>query len=145
MIAILANPLARLAIACAIAAGVGASCTAKHYTLKIDGIELRYQAETEKAKAEAAARVAANLKRNEEITHAYQRDLANLSSRYAAARVRIKTVTDPSVSKANPAASTDDSAKDDRLPIGMGTLELLEQCDLNTQKLLGLQGWLSVQ
>lgn len=145
MIALLANPIARLAIACAIAAGLGASCTAKHYRLKIDGIQLEYVVAQEKAKAEAAARVAANLKRNEEITHAYQRDLANLSSRYAAARVRIKTVTATSVSKANPASITDDSAKDDGLPIGMGALELLEQCDINTQKLLGLQGWLSEQ
>lgn len=145
MIAILANPLARLALACVIAAGVGASCAAKHYRLKIDGIQLEYLAAQEKAKAEAAAKIAANLKRNEEITHAYQRDLANLSSRYAAARLRVKAVTAPSVPKANATTSTDDPAKDDGLPIGMGTLELLEQCDLNTQKLLGLQGWLSEQ
>jgi len=141
----LAWTIGKYALPAILAASVAVSCTAQRYQGKIDRMVIAEQNALLKAHADAQAKIAANAKRNEELTREHQKAVADLSARYAAARLRAQALSASSLPKANSTSTPDAVAQSDRLPDGMGTLELIEQCDLNTQKLVGLQGWLSEQ
>jgi len=141
----LAWTIGKYALPAILAASVAVSCTTQRYQGKIDRMVIAEQNALLKAHADAQAKIAANAKRNEELTRENQKAVADLSARYAAARLRAQARSASSLPKANSTSTPDAVAQSDRLPDGMGTIGLIEQCDLNTQKLVGLQGWLSEQ
>jgi len=141
----LAWTIGKYALPAILAASVAVSCTAQRYQDKIDRMVIAEQQALLKAHADAQAKIAANAKRNEELTREHQKAVADLSARYAAARLRAQASRPAGLPKADAATLPDATAPSDGLPVRMGTLELLEQCDINTQQLLGLQAWVSTQ
>ena len=137
--------VARYALPAFLAAFIAVSCTAQRYQGKIDRMVIAEQNALLQAHTEAQAKIAANAKRNEELTREHQKTVADLSARYAAYRLRAQANRPAGLPKADAATLPNATAQGDGLPQRMGTLELLEQCDLNTQQLLGLQGWVSTQ
>jgi len=155
--------IAKIVLPALLSAVVAANCTGKHYKLKIENIELQYTAAAKAQEAENAKQLARQEAVASEMAADLQARVAQLDSRYrdAAARLHAKASASralpaPAASPAVPAGA----AEGNGLPVGSGTLaavvveaepllampvdgtvELLRQCDLNTQKLQGWQLW----
>ena len=147
--------LARVAGPPVLTAIIVASCTAQHFRLKIDNMELEWTAKVAKAEARAAEMIAQQHAITQEVSNEYQTKLASLSDRYDDARRRLQNQAAARRVPAVPDAASvpDAAASSHRLPDGSTpyqpeviiTLDLLQQADINTQKLMGLQSWIHRQ
>lgn len=156
-------PIAKVLALPLITALVVGSCTAKHFRVKINNMELEWQAQVDAAKLRATEQVVAQQRKTQEAANEYQDRIAKLNANYLAAAKRLQNAAAArptnTVSLASP--RVDAAASGDRLPDRdgkaiaepiaslivplEGTVKLLQQCDTNTQRLIGLQTWVRLQ
>lgn len=166
-------PVAKVAALPLLTALIVGSCTASHFRVKINNMELEWQAQVVKAENE---RLAAIAKQNEitiEVQNVIEESKSLIAASYAngaaAERLRIKAESTRAVrTVSNTAKIPDGAAPSDGLPERSGeaspvafaqaaqepyylsmpaaeTAGLLEQCDINTNKLVNLQLWVGEQ
>lgn len=151
---------AKILLPALLAAATAASCTGKHYRLKIENIELQFAAAVKDQEAAHARQVASLNAASQAVSDHLQNRVAELDSRYRDAAARLHNAAKASRASMREAAGASVLAAapaGDGLPDGSGeaaavapallvmpvdgTVELLRQCDLNTQKLQGWQLW----
>lgn len=151
---------AKILLPALLAAVTAASCTGKHYRLKIENIELQFAAAVKDQEAAHARQVASLNSASQAVSDHLQNRVAELDSRYRDAAARLHNAAKASRTSMRAAAGTGvpaAAAAGDGLSVRGGevaevadallvmpvdgTVRLLEQCDLNTQKLLGWQLW----
>jgi hypothetical protein len=147
-------PIFKVAAIPLLTALVVGSCTASHYRTKLEAQRLGWQAEVEKAKADAAQRAADQQRVTQEVTDGYQKRLDALDARYADAARRLRDASARRLPTLPAAAGRPDAAAGgDRLPDSSGDAclpaeglaGLLLEADRNTQALIALQGWVGKQ
>lgn len=156
-------PIAKVAALPLLTAIIVGSCTASHFRVKINNMELEWQAQVLEAEAEAARQVAAAQAITHEVENEYQVKIADLSGRYADAAGRLQNQARRLRTVSEPTRAANGETTDDGLPVGIrapqfsvdtepylalplaGTLDLMMQADKNTQQLISLQDWVRRQ
>ena len=152
-------PIAKVAALPLLTALIVGSCTASHFRVKINNMELEWQAQVLEAEAEAARQVAAQQAITIDEVNRYETKIADLSGRYADAAARLQNQARRLRTVSEPTRAANGETTDDGLPVGIrapqfsvdtepylalplaGTLDLMMQADKNTQQLISLQDW----
>lgn len=156
-------PVAKVAALPLLTALIVGSCTASHFRVKINNMELEWQAQVMAAEAEAVRQVAEQQAITIDEVNKYETKIADLSGRYADAATRLQNQARRLRTVSEPTRATNDEAPSDGLPVGIrapqfsldtepylalplaGMLDLMMQADKNTQQLISLQDWIRRQ